>query len=197
MKNKLIVLEGIDGVGKTTIAKMIKRELGRHHIKSVIYESTEKKNSGFNILKPFIKKYAAKLSINSSLFFYLSSTLLKSEIIKKMLKNKWVICDRYIYSTLAYHKIKGATKSLLPNLNKFPIIKPDFSFLITVDDKTRLQRVKKRKIINQADLIPKKQGSHAYKMETELKKFKLTEVKNDSSLNEAINFIVKKIFPHN
>lgn len=194
MKNKLIVLEGIDGVGKTTISQALKKELGRRHIRSVIYESTEKKNYGFNILKPFIKKRAAKLSIDSSLFFYLSSALFKSEIIKKMLKKKWVICDRYIYSTIAYHNLKGATKYLFPDLDKFPIIKPDFSFLITVDDKTRLQRVKRRGIVNSVDLIQKKIGSRAFRMEAELKKFKLTEIVNNSSLDKAIDFILKKIF---
>lgn len=196
MQNKLIVFEGIDGVGKTTICKELKKELKKRRIRAVVYEDYEQKNQGFNILKPFIKQ-AAGLSIDTSLLFYLSSAVYKSEIIKKLLRKQWVICDRYIYSTIAYHKIMGCSKSILPNLNKFPIIKPNFCFLIMVNDKIRLSRVKERAVITKSDRMPNKKGTYANKMETELKKFSLIRIINNSQLDKTVHLIIKKIFNEN
>ncbi|MFH1543175.1 MAG: dTMP kinase [Patescibacteria group bacterium] len=141
MKNKLIVLEGIDGVGKTRLAKALVQELRKKKHPAVRYESLENKIKGFNRLKSFIK---SDVSPDSSLLFYLASAIHKSENIKKLLKRRWVICDRYLYSTLASHKVRGANISLI-NWRKLPIIKPDYLFLIVVKDEIRLARVKKRK----------------------------------------------------
>lgn len=68
MNGKLIVLEGIDGVGKTTISKILQKELLKNDIPTIRYEEHENKNKGFNKIKPFVKR---GVSINSSLLFYL------------------------------------------------------------------------------------------------------------------------------
>ena len=46
-KNKLIVFEGIDGVGKTTIALELKKVLKRKGVPVIFYEDYESKHSGF------------------------------------------------------------------------------------------------------------------------------------------------------
>ena len=50
-KNKLIVFEGIDRVGKTTIALELKKVL-KGRVYQLSYEDYESKHSGFNSLKP-------------------------------------------------------------------------------------------------------------------------------------------------
>ncbi len=136
----------------------------------------------------------ARLSIDTSLLFYLSSAVYKSEIIKKLLRKQWVICDRYIYSTIAYHKIRGCSNGILPDMNNFPIIKPDFCFLIMVNDKIRLSRVKERAVITKSNRIQSKKGTYANKMETEFKKFSLIRIINNSQLNKTVHLIIEKIF---
>jgi len=194
MKNKLIVFEGIDGVGKSTLCASLKRELLDRGIKVLLYEDFEKKIQTFDLLKSFIKQKVKPVSIDASLYFYLSSALYKSEIIKKLLKSHWVICDRYIYSTIADHVVGGASKAVLPDLKSFPFLKPDVAFLVTTSDKVRLARVKKRKVVNEHDLVPVKPGTRAYKMEKEYRKMGLIRINNDGTVAMALNQIFKEIF---
>lgn len=193
MKNKLIIFEGIDGVGKTTLCRELKKELKTRGVEAVFYEDFERKNYGFNILKPFIKKMA-ELSVDSSFLFYLSSAVYKSAVIEKLLERQWVICDRYVYSTIAYHKIRGCSKNILRAVGAFPIREPDYGFFVTVDDDKRLSRVKGRKNITAADTIPNKKGTHPRRMENEFKKFPLIRISNNTQLSVAINKIINNIF---
>ena len=169
MKNKLIAFEGIDGVGKTTLSKLLRDRLVKQGFKIVRYEDIEEKNSGFNQIKPFIK---TQTPINSSLLFYIASAIYKSQQIEKLLKHNWVICDRYIYSTFAYHKIRKADMSLMRDMKKLPIQLPDFLFLIKVNDDIRLKRTKFRSNNNAYDFKIKTNKNLIGKMEKELERFK-------------------------
>ena len=188
MKNKLVVFEGIDGVGKTTLSRLLVDELVKRGIKAIRYEDVEEKGSGFNLVKPFVK---AQAPINSSLLFYIASAIYKSQQIEGLLKHNWVICDRYIYSTLAYHKIRKANMSLVSDIKNFPIRKPDFSLLIKVNDSVRLQRIKARSGNNAYDLKTKSDRNLVGKMEKELEAFDLIIIDNSRSSPTAG---VEKIF---
>lgn len=187
-KNNLIVLEGIDGVGKSTIAQELRGLLSRKGIPVILYEKVEKKYRKFDRLKPFIKS----TSIATSHLFYLSSSSYKSEIIRKLLKRHWVICDRYAYSTEAYHRAKGS-KIRLP-MEKLGILKPDFAFLITLDEKIRRRRLKKRGKFDKDDMVLKKVGSMPHKKEKIFKGFGLIPIDNSGSLSETMSQIGKTIF---
>lgn len=169
MRNKLIVFEGIDGVGKTTLSKLLRDELVNQGVKTIRYEDIEEKNSGFNLIKPFIK---TQVPIDSSLLFYLASAIYKSRQIERLLKHNWVICDRYVYSTLAYHKIRKAGLSPVLGIKKIPIRLPDFLFLIKVADNVRLNRIKNRLANNADDFKVKTNRNFTGKMEKEFEGFK-------------------------
>ncbi len=188
-KNKLIVFEGIDGVGKTTIAVVVKKLLRKKGNPVVLYESYEKKYSNFNKLKPFIKT----IPVNASYLFYLSSSVYKSHIIKKLLERNWVICDRYFYSTIARHGAEGSTLKI--DIDSLGIIKPDYTFLLTIKEKIRRERIKYKKHITESDLVPKIPGCFPYKMEKLLKKMNLIKIDNSGSLNETISKINHFLFP--
>ncbi len=188
MKNKLIIFEGIDGVGKTTLSKLLQNKLVKLGFKTVRYEDIEEKNSGFNQIKPFIKK---NTPIDSSLLFYIASAIYKSRQIEKLLKHNWIICDRYIYSTFAYHKIRNANMSLIPDIKRMPIRLPDFLFLIKVNDDIRLKRTKARSDNNAYDFKIKTNRNLIGKMEKELEKFKPIIINN--SYSTPIN-VVENIY---
>jgi|GEM_PF-1498187 len=187
MKNKLIVFEGIDGVGKTKLSKLLTKELLKNRIECVRYEDYEK-DIGFNLIKSFVKE---ECEIDASLFFYLASSIHKSKIIKQLLRKKWVICDRYVYSALAYHKIRGASMSLICDPKKLPVVPPDFFFLVKVDEKIRLERVKNRKDSTVYDLKTKKKNNLVGEMEAELERFKPIIAYNT---DHNVRKIVKEIF---
>ena len=141
MKNKLIIFEGIDGTGKSTTVKLLRDELSKRGINVVCFEEIESKSEGFNILKAFVKK---ETPIESSLFYYIASSIYKSKIINELLKTKWVICDRYVYSTIAYHLSKGVDPKTIPDIKTLPITSPDFFFLLKTDEDTRINRLNKQ-----------------------------------------------------
>jgi len=185
-KNKLIVLEGIDGVGKTTIALKLKKALKRKGLRVIFYEDYEQKHPGFSVLKPLVKT----IPITGSHLFYLASAIYKSQVIKKLLKKHWVICDRYFYSSIAHHKAKGSNLKIgqLKDL-----LKPDYAFLLTLDEKTRQRRVKQKSNITKADLVPKKEGSFPKKMEDILKRMGLINIENSGLAQETVNKIISLI----
>lgn len=188
MKNKLVVFEGIDGVGKTTLSILLRDELIDQGRKAIRYEDIEKKDHGFNLIKQFIK---AQVPIDSSLLFYIASAIYKSRQIEKLLKHNWVICDRYIYSTFAYHKIRNADISLIPDIKKMPVRLPDFLFLIKVNEKIRLKRAKARSASHPDDFKIKTNKNLVGKMEKEIEGFKPIIIDNSYSTPADV---IKKIY---
>ena len=186
-KNKFIVFEGIDGVGKTTLALELKKSLESKGIPVIFYEDYELKHPGFNNLKPLVKK----IPITGSHLFYLASSIYKSQVIKKLLKKHWVICDRYFYSTNASHKAKGSNLKIGDLVD---LLKPDYAFLLTIDEKIRQKRVRQKLYITKADVVPKKIGSLPYRMENFLKKMDLINIDNSLSVKETVKMIIFLIF---
>ena len=75
-----------------------------------------------------------------------------------ILKKNIVICDRFIDSTIAYQVYgKGVNKNLINSIHKYVLgkLKPDLTFVLTVNIKKALQRLKKRKKKNRYDKFSK------------------------------------------
>lgn len=188
MKNMLIVFEGIDGVGKTSISKGLCEALINVGVPCLRYEDYEKKEEGFNVIKPFINE---KTPIDASLFFFIASAIYKSQEIEKLLQNQWVICDRYVYSTLAYNQARGADTSLVASLEKLPIIKPDYYFLICTDESVRIKRLAEKQDVELIDFEPKSPGSFFDQVEQNFLKYKPIVLDNSES---GIDIIIKRVF---
>ena len=73
-------------------------------------------------------------------------------------------------------------------------MKPDYGFLLTLNEKIRQKRVKQKLQITKMDLIPKKRGSLPYKMENFLRKMGLINIDNSVSFEETIKKIISLIF---
>jgi len=138
---KLIVFEGLDGTGKTTLSREVVSRLRVQGIPCVRYEDIEEKQSAFNTIKDFVQ---TQCTVETSFFFYLASALHKSAKIRVLLESSWVVCDRYIYSTIAHHLALGMSRTLIPHIDALPLVKPDYFFMMSVDEKTRLQRAEQR-----------------------------------------------------
>lgn len=132
-QNKFVVLEGIMGSGKTTLAKMLAEELGG------IYYNTP---ASFREMRLVADR---NLSLEARYYFYLSLNLQVASEVSDLLKEKSVICDKYIWSTFCYHKALGLNISCFPPLD---ILMPDFCFLVFCENRTRLERISRRDPIN-------------------------------------------------
>lgn len=101
ISKKFIVLEGVDGSGKTTAALRLAKEYGLEYFKTP--------GDNFASVRPLFED---KAHVDARLYFYLGTVLFASEEIKRCLSSKKpAICDRYIYTTLIYHKVLGAKVS--------------------------------------------------------------------------------------
>lgn len=136
-KGRFIVLEGIDGAGKTTIANLLIKDLNALGLEAIYtYEPTE---------SPIVK--AVKSEYNSlrdayidALAFALDRLIhVKSLIIPMLERGVIVVSDRYFYSSAAYQSAMGAPFEWILELNKFAL-KPDLAFYLDIPPEIAIAR---------------------------------------------------------
>ncbi len=134
-----IAIEGIDGVGKTNCSKLLADKIGGQYYKTppVLFENIK-------------REIDAKGNNQARFAFYLSSVFYASEEIRSSLSCNPVVCDRYIFSTIAYHNALGVDLSYVC-LNKIPILFPDHCFYLYADEQVRRQRIDERKVYSPSD----------------------------------------------
>ncbi len=153
-KKPLIVFEGIEGSGKTTLINFISKYLKRKKIKFIkLREPGGSKNS--ELIRKLILNKKNKFNPLTDLLLYLAARNENIEnIIKNNYKKKIILLDRFIDSTIAYqHYGMGLSISLIKTINKVLIgkIVPDFVFINIVNKKNLKNRLKLRKNKNRYD----------------------------------------------
>lgn len=100
-KGKLIVFEGIDKTGKTSISKMVASKLNAFWVRQPGDKLLSDVDPVFEHLRDYCKSDNDKIS---KLFAFLMdrSAQLNKIIIPLLNKGETVICDRWSYSTYAY-----------------------------------------------------------------------------------------------
>lgn len=171
-------------MGKTTLSRQLVRALKKQGIPAVSFEDYERRKSGYNAMKSFIK---SQTSLEARFLFYISSAVYKSELITELLKTQWVVCDRYIYSTLAHHQAHNPRIITTVNLQQLPIRWPDYYFLVTVPDVTRLRRVRQRGRSTKADLMRKLPSTFSGRMERYLRSYQPIVLDNSSEVSATID----------
>ena len=138
MYKKLIVFEGIDGSGKTYHLNEVSKHLSKKKIKFIkIREPGGSKNS--ELIRKNILNNKSSFKKKTDLLLYMAARNENYEnILKPNLRNKVILLDRFIDSTIAYqHYGFKLNKNIIKILNKFVIgkLKPDFTFLHVVPEK--------------------------------------------------------------
>ena len=141
MKGKLIALEGPDGCGKTTHAKLLADWLrSRGHEVLVTDEPTD--GPAGRILKRALRG-EVKLPLEAEALLFAADRVQHStQVIKPALnEGKIVITERYLYSSLAYQSARGLSRRWIKMINK-AAPKPDLAILIDIPAETALRRIK-------------------------------------------------------
>ncbi len=139
MRGKLIVVEGIDGAGKTTIAKYLANTLISKGFKAIYTREPYHPQ----IIKLLENKGKELGAIMEALLLAADRYLHIQEVIKPHLEvGYYVICDRYYYSSLAYQTARGADINWIRTINFF-IIRPDVSIYLDVNPEVGLSRLSK------------------------------------------------------
>tara|TARA_B100002051_G_scaffold56920_1_gene52561 strand:- start:902 stop:1528 length:627 start_codon:yes stop_codon:yes gene_type:complete len=148
MIGKLITFEGIDGSGKSTQIKLISEKLNELGIENIIIREpggTKVSEKIRDILldnKNLINKFTETL-----LFLSSRSQLVNEVIIPAINKGVYVLCDRYIDSTVAYQGYgRGIDISKINSLNDMAVNKiyPDLTFIFDIEVKTSLKRLESK-----------------------------------------------------
>ena len=150
LNKRFITFEGGEGSGKSTQIKILKKRLSKNQKKIILTREPGGTKEAEIIRKLLVRGKSAKWSGTTEVL--LMSTARKDHVDKVILPNlkkgNWVLCDRFIDSTLAYQGYgRNVGEILIKNLNKSLInnLKPNLTFLFDIDPKIGLRRSKKRK----------------------------------------------------
>ena len=141
MSNKkpfFITFEGIDGSGKTTQIDLLETALKQRGISTSILREPGGTRLSEKIRDILLDRNNMHLSLSAeSLLFVASRAQLMEEKIKPALeRDKFVICDRFSDSTIAYQGYgRGLNIEYLEELNNFNTdsVQPDLTFILDID----------------------------------------------------------------
>lgn len=139
MKNYFIVVEGVDGAGKSAISLAVAMRLGAIHLESPI--------GGFKDIRKHVDE---ELCDKGRFLFYLASNFALSNAIRKHKKTESnpIVCARYFYSTIIGYASRN-------NINidhlqeKIPVSmddldRPDLTIFLHVDKENQKKRIESR-----------------------------------------------------
>jgi len=204
MKNEIlkgfIVIEGLDGAGTTTQLNNITDYLSKQNILHLrTFEPTDNKTGKF-----IRKVLSGEIPLEQETIAYLFAAdrnehiFNKTDGIKKLLEvNKYVICDRYLFSSIAYQSI-GADPELVMDLNsRFPL--PEFLIFVDVPVEECQRRLMNRDIHKDIydDIEYQKQVLEYYNNSIEYfsdSKMKLIRVDGTNSPEKITNELIERVF---
>lgn len=155
-----IVLEGIDGAGKSTQAKLLKLWFEEKGYEVVLTKEPTDTPFG-KLIRRLVLTGGREGIIDGAKISHEAEALLfaadRAEHVDKLIKpalesGKVVISDRYFYSSLAYQWARGLDLEWLIDLNRFAI-RPDLVLLLDLPVKESMKRIRTRSIKSEFDKI--------------------------------------------
>ncbi len=159
MGGHLITFEGGEGSGKTTQIAHLARYLEKKG-----YRVLQTREPGGTLIGEAIRSlllYPKEVHCTpkAELFLYLADRAqhLEEVILPALSEDQVVLCDRFTDSTLVY---QGAARALplrkVQDMTRFAAdgLKPDLTFLLDIDVKKGLSRLRTRAEVNRLDLEP-------------------------------------------
>ena len=145
-KGVFICIEGLDGCGKTTQAKLLVKKLKKHY--DAVYTAEPSRGK----IGKFIKKNClhsekrGSVLVEALLFTADRVDHVQNEILPALSKGRVVVSDRYVYSSYAYQGAAGLELEWIETLNECAI-RPDLAIFIDVKPETVVQRLKRKKSV--------------------------------------------------
>ncbi len=140
-KGLLIVLEGIDGTGKSTQARALLRRLRAAGVPAVRFREPSLGRWGREIRR--LAKTAGSVTPEEELALFVKD---RRENVERNLEpalaaGKVVVLDRYYFSTVAYQGAKGLDPVRLRRLNERFAPRPDLVFILDLNPAASLARI--------------------------------------------------------
>ncbi len=131
-----VVLEGIDGAGKTVLSDMLRNELVKRGFECIVvrepWTSEVKKLLSEGDLNPIVEAY----------LFAADRLYMHYKVLSRHLeRNCVVVGDRSFIASIAYQSSRGAPEELVVSINSFAL-KPDLVILLDLPVKEALDRIR-------------------------------------------------------
>jgi len=142
-----ICIEGLDGSGKTTQAKRLVKNLRRRGF-DVVYTTEPSTGKVGRLIRSFVLDRAERVpTALEALLFAADRVDHVESVVRPLLKqDKIVVCDRYVYSTLAYQGGAGLDLEWIERINRFAL-KPHLALFIDVPTDVVVKRLKPKRTV--------------------------------------------------
>ncbi len=149
----LVVLEGIDGCGKSSVARRLAESIGARAV--LTREPTD------SLIGRAVKRgEKGKVSPYTDALLFMADRAKHTEQIREWIaKGKLVVCDRYYHSTVAYQAayldevFEGDAFKWLLESNLRISVRPDLTVLLTIPPEVGLERISGRKKLSRFEKL--------------------------------------------
>jgi dTMP kinase len=154
-KGVFICIEGLDGSGKTTQAQILTERLSKNH--NAVYTAEPSHGTTGTFIREYClyKKKRLPTATEALLFAADRVEHVEDEIKPALAEGKLVICDRYIYSSLAYQGSAGLSLAWIKKINSYAL-QPDFAVFVDVPPERVLERLQRKKSVMETLEIQRK-----------------------------------------
>jgi dTMP kinase len=141
-----LVIEGLDGSGKTTQATLLAQKLIDKYEIFLTAEPSRGKIGTF--IREGCLYEQTRLPTEAEALLFAADRIehMVTELKPALDAGKLVICDRYVYSTLAYQGSAGLSLDWIKTTNA-RALQPDFSIFIDVPPERVLERLQRKKSV--------------------------------------------------
>lgn len=188
-RKKVFAVEGLDGTGKTTAAKMLAEET-----ESKYYYWMDK-----NRLKHF-RKLLDNAPDNLRFLYYTAAAIDTYFRTEELREDADVFVDRTMLSTIAYHKALGVSDAWLSIIPQFTINQIDTLIYFTASEETRAQRMRDRELSGDQNMTEadKKSLIIGRRVDQEFRAIipdrTLIVETDDKSPQEVVNFVKGRLY---
>ena len=145
-KGTFICIEGLDGCGKTTQAKLLVKKLQKSHKAVYTAEPSRGKIGVFIRENCLYGEKRVSSAVEALLFAADRVDHIENEVRPALNAGKLVVSDRYVYSSLAYQGATGLSLDWIEGINAHAL-RPDLAIFLDVAPNTVMQRLKHKKSV--------------------------------------------------
>ena len=158
LKGAFIVVEGIDGAGKTTLCKKLESFFLSQNIEVIFTREPSDLKVG-KLLREYLKRKELPAAIDALLFAADRVEHVHSVINPNKNQVKLVLSDRYKYSSLAYQSSQGLEFNWIRSINQFAP-DPDLVLFLNIPPALALQRIQANDKFEKLSFLEKVQANY-------------------------------------
>jgi dTMP kinase len=180
-KGAFICIEGLDGCGKTTQAKLLVKKLRKSH--NAVYTAEPSRGKIGTYIRECCLYGEKRLSTVVEALLFAADRIehVENEVLPALKQGRLVISDRYVYSSLAYQGAAGLSVEWIAKVNEHAL-QPDLAVFIDVNPKIVMSRLKPQKSVME-NLETQQKVREIYLKFVE--KGSLTRINGNKSKNEV------------